>query len=145
MKPFARKNPRDEPFVTLPHPPNSSPSPKDDNMPTLVMRVKPSSQVANRNWKGLVLALLVISAISALIILACFLTYDYKVVKYFGIPLTLDDVAVLNGLLNRPNTVFTNDHVVYMAENFSIIAIDVRSNQSIILLTNDQLREVSLD
>ncbi|KAL7055161.1 hypothetical protein AAHC03_024285 [Spirometra sp. Aus1] len=103
--------------------------------------VKPSSQVANRNWKGLMLALLVISAISALIILACFLTYDYKVVKNYGIPLTLDDVAVLNGLLNRPNAIFTKDHLVYMAENFSIIAIDIKTNQSIILLTNDQLRE----
>ncbi|VDK41360.1 unnamed protein product [Taenia asiatica] len=91
--------------------------------------IKPSSQVAKRNWKGLLLALLVITVISALIILACFLTYDYKTEPYYGIPLTLNDIVMLNGLINRPNAQFTRNNLVYLSSNGSLLAIDLKTHK----------------
>ncbi|VDM31458.1 unnamed protein product [Hydatigera taeniaeformis] len=103
--------------------------------------IKPSSQVAKRNWKGLLLALLVISVISALIVLACFLTYDYKTEPYYGLPLTLNDVAMLNGLINRPNAQFTRNNLVYLSSNGSLLAIDLKTHKHRLIMTSAQLRE----
>ncbi|KAH9279406.1 Dipeptidyl aminopeptidase-like protein 6 [Echinococcus granulosus] len=103
--------------------------------------VKPSSQVAKRNWKGLLLALLVITVISALIVLACFLTYDYKIEPNYGLPLTLNDIVMLNGLINRPNAQFTNDNLVYLSSNGSLLAIDLKTYKHRLLMTSAQLRE----
>ncbi|KAM7534079.1 hypothetical protein Aperf_G00000105055 [Anoplocephala perfoliata] len=87
-----------------------------------------SSQVAKRNWKGPLLALLVIFVISVLIILACFLTYDYKIEPNYGLPLTIADIPMLMGQINRPNAQFTD-------------ATDLKSHQSKVLMTRAQLQE----
>ncbi|VDD75731.1 unnamed protein product [Mesocestoides corti] len=73
------------------------------------MGMKSSSQVAKHNWKGLVLALLVITVISSLIVLACFLTYDYK--------------------------------FVYVSANGSLLAIDLKTHKTKVLLSSAQIRE----
>ncbi|KAM3183357.1 hypothetical protein ACTXT7_010504 [Hymenolepis weldensis] len=103
--------------------------------------MKPSSQMAKRNWKGLLLALLVIFVISALIVLACFLTYDYKVEPNYGLPLTIADIFMLMGQINRPNAQFTNENLVYLSSNGSLVATNLKNHQKNILMSSAQMQE----
>ncbi|VDN96850.1 unnamed protein product [Rodentolepis nana] len=103
--------------------------------------MKPSSQMAKRNWKGLLLALLVIFVISTLIALACFLTFDYKIEPNYGLPLSIGDIFMLMGQINRPNAQFTNDNLVYLSSNGSLIATNLKTHQNNILMSSAQIQE----
>ncbi|VDP65703.1 unnamed protein product [Echinostoma caproni] len=94
-----------------------------------------------RNWRGILLALIVIAAISSIIITASILTTPREHEVNFGKPYTFTDMVQLPRAMKILVYQIKNNHVIYVSPDFDVVAIDLATMNERILVSRYNIIE----